>query len=70
VSLTKWDGPGGGFINSTRFFMSVPLDDAMERYSSEHRRVLTPGSSDLLSKPLVSCGLFVDLLRTKNDFNG
>jgi hypothetical protein len=27
------------------FFLSVPLDNAIERYSSKHRRVLT-GSSD------------------------
>ena len=28
------------------FFLLVPLDDAIERYSSKHRRVLVTGSSD------------------------
>ena len=32
-------------INSTPFFLSVPVDDAMERKSSKHRRVLVTGSA-------------------------
>jgi hypothetical protein len=40
ASLTKWDGPGG-FINSIPFFLSVPLDDAMELYRDK-RNLKTP----------------------------
>jgi hypothetical protein len=53
--------------NSTPFFLAVLFANAMERYSSKHRHVLT-GSSDSIPKPLNShhgLGLFVDLLRTK-----